>query len=70
MDHIIGQAEQPDPEVPPLAFERQYARSWLQQYKICLWCALPCAACCCSTHLQTAADLWFCCYRKFNATFW
>ena len=54
MDHVISQAEQPDPEVPPLAFERQYARSWLQQYRICLWCGRTprCDVPRCAVHLH------------------
>ena len=37
MDQIIGRAEQPLPNSAPLAFSSQFARSWLEQYAICLW---------------------------------
>lgn len=35
MESIIARHEQPDPNVPPLAFETVYARSTWEQYLIC-----------------------------------
>ena len=37
MEEIIQEGSQPDPGVTPLKFDTVYARSLLQQYRICLW---------------------------------
>ena len=37
MEDIIQEGSQPDPGVTPLKFDTVYARSLLQQYRICLW---------------------------------
>ncbi len=37
MEEIVQEGSQPDPGVTPLKFDTVYARSLLQQYRICLW---------------------------------
>ena len=37
MEETIQKGSEPDPETPVLKFDTVYARSALQQYRICLW---------------------------------
>ena len=37
MEEIVAEGSKPDPEVPALSFDKVYARSFLDQYRICLW---------------------------------
>lgn len=37
MEDIIAEGSKPDPAVPALSFDKEFARSFWDQYRICLW---------------------------------